>query len=167
MDTSLLEPALTFSSPPLSTLLDARLLRSLADLSFTHPTLVQAQAIPLILQGKDVLAKARTGSGKTAAYGLPAVQRVLLAKSVSGRDLPFASSCFLPLSSSLSLFTLFSSLEFVLCLFLFIYISLFLSFSPFVTHTHTHTLSLYIYTSPSLSLLPLSSYLHLALALIN
>ena len=83
MDTSLLEPALTFSSPPLSTLLDARLLRSLADLSFTHPTLVQAQAIPLILQGKDVLAKARTGSGKTAAYGLPAVQRVLLAKAVS------------------------------------------------------------------------------------
>lgn len=83
MDTSLLESALTFSSPPLSTLLDTRLLRSLADLSFTHPTLVQAQAIPLILQGKDVLAKARTGSGKTAAYGLPAVQRVLLAKAVS------------------------------------------------------------------------------------
>ena len=83
MDTSLLESALTFSSPPLSTLRDTRLLRSLADLSFTHPTLVQAQAIPLILQGKDVLAKARTGSGKTAAYGLPAVQRVLLAKAVS------------------------------------------------------------------------------------
>lgn len=81
MDNQLLEPSLTFSSEPFSSLLDARLLRSLADLSFTHPTLVQAQAIPLILQGKDVLAKARTGSGKTAAYGVPAVQKVLLAKS--------------------------------------------------------------------------------------
>jgi superfamily II DNA/RNA helicase len=110
MDTSLLEPALTFSSPPLSTLLDARLLRSLADLSFTHPTLVQAQAIPLILQGKDVLAKARTGSGKTAAYGLPAVQRVLMAKAVScGRglalllDLPFFVFSVSLFSSSLIL----------------------------------------------------------------
>lgn len=81
MDNQLLEPSLTFSSEPFSSLLDARLLRSLADLSFTHPTLVQAQAIPLILQGKDVLAKARTGSGKTAAYGVPAVQKVLLAKA--------------------------------------------------------------------------------------
>jgi superfamily II DNA/RNA helicase len=85
MDNSLLESSLTFSDEPFASLLDARILRSLADLSFTHPTLVQAQAIPLVLQGKDVLAKARTGSGKTAAYGLPAIQKVLLAKAVSGR----------------------------------------------------------------------------------
>ncbi|KAJ9115658.1 hypothetical protein QFC20_000985 [Naganishia adeliensis] len=82
MDTTLLDDTVTFDSDPFPALLDARILRALADLSFTHPTLVQTQAIPLILQGKDVLAKARTGSGKTAAYGLPAVQRVLVAKEI-------------------------------------------------------------------------------------
>lgn len=83
MDQTLLDSSVTFSDPPLGDLLDARISRALADLSFTHPTLVQTQAIPLILQGQDVLAKARTGSGKTAAYGLPAVQKVLQAKAVS------------------------------------------------------------------------------------
>lgn len=74
---------LTFSSPPFSTLLDARVLRALADQKFAHPTLVQATAIPLLLEGKDVLARARTGSGKTAAYLVPAVQKVLELKAVS------------------------------------------------------------------------------------
>ncbi|BEJ17634.1 hypothetical protein CspHIS471_0610350 [Cutaneotrichosporon sp. HIS471] len=77
---ALLDAELTFSSPPFSTLLDARVLRALADLKFAHPTLVQAKAIPLLLEGKDVLARARTGSGKTAAYVVPAVQRILEAK---------------------------------------------------------------------------------------
>ena len=72
----------SFASPPYSTLLDARILRALADLKFAHPTLVQAKAIPLLLEGKDVLARARTGSGKTGAYAIPAVQKVLEAKDV-------------------------------------------------------------------------------------
>ncbi|RXK39231.1 ATP-dependent RNA helicase DBP9 [Tremella mesenterica] len=76
----LLESEQLFSQPPFSTLLDARILRALADLSFAHPTLVQAKAIPLLLEGKDVLAKARTGSGKTAAYAVPALQKILDAK---------------------------------------------------------------------------------------
>lgn len=59
------------------------MLRALADLSFAHPTLVQAKAIPLLLEGKDVLARARTGSGKTAAYCVPAVQKILDLKGVS------------------------------------------------------------------------------------
>jgi ATP-dependent RNA helicase DDX56/DBP9 len=57
-------------------------LRALADLKFAHPTLVQAKAIPLLLAGKDVLARARTGSGKTGAYAIPAIQKVLEAKEV-------------------------------------------------------------------------------------
>lgn len=73
----------SFASAPYTTLLDARLLRALADLKFAHPTLVQAKAIPLLLEGKDVLARARTGSGKTGAYSIPAVQKVLEAKDVS------------------------------------------------------------------------------------
>jgi superfamily II DNA/RNA helicase len=76
----------SFASAPYTTLLDARLLRALADLKFAHPTLVQAKAIPLLLEGKDVLARARTGSGKTGAYGIPAIQKVLEAKDVSRND---------------------------------------------------------------------------------
>jgi len=85
---TLSSPDLTFSSPPFNNTLDPRLLLSLADQSFAHPTLVQAKAIPLLLEGKDVLARARTGSGKTAAYCVPAVQRVLDAKAVGS-----SSSC--------------------------------------------------------------------------
>lgn len=64
-----------------SHLLDQRILRSLASLKFTHPTDVQAQAIPLALSGKDVLARSRTGSGKTLAYGIPLVNSILSTKS--------------------------------------------------------------------------------------
>lgn len=69
----------SFSS--FSHLLDARLLRALADMGFARPTLVQAKAIPLALEGRDILARARTGSGKTAAYCVPMVQKILSAKS--------------------------------------------------------------------------------------
>ncbi|KAG6890082.1 hypothetical protein C0995_012031 [Termitomyces sp. Mi166 len=64
-----------------SHLLDARLLRALADAGFARPTLVQAKAIPLAIEGRDILARARTGSGKTAAYCVPVTQKILSAKS--------------------------------------------------------------------------------------
>ena len=73
-------PKPTFSS--FSHLLDARLLRALADMGFARPTLVQAKAIPLALEGQDILARARTGSGKTASYCLPLTQKILTAKAV-------------------------------------------------------------------------------------
>ena len=63
-------------------ILDSRLLRALATMGFADATLVQAKAIPLALEGKDILARARTGSGKTAAYCLPVVQKILNAKQV-------------------------------------------------------------------------------------
>ncbi len=52
------------------------LLRALADAGYATPTPVQAQAIPLVLQGRDVLAGAQTGAGKTAAFALPLLQRL-------------------------------------------------------------------------------------------
>ncbi|KAF8967708.1 P-loop containing nucleoside triphosphate hydrolase protein [Flammula alnicola] len=64
-----------------SHILDSRILRALADLGFARPTLVQAKAIPLALESRDILARARTGSGKTAAYCVPIVQKILSAKS--------------------------------------------------------------------------------------
>ncbi|OAX82362.1 ATP-dependent RNA helicase DBP9 [Emergomyces africanus] len=61
--------------------LDPRLLQALTEQKFTKPTLIQAEAIPLALDGKDVLARAKTGSGKTAAYLLPILQSILQKKA--------------------------------------------------------------------------------------
>ncbi|CAK6976466.1 probable ATP-dependent RNA helicase DDX56 [Scomber scombrus] len=60
--------------------LDDRLLKAVADLGWSQPTLIQEKAIPLALEGKDLLARARTGSGKTAAYAVPVIQRILNSK---------------------------------------------------------------------------------------
>lgn len=61
------------------------LLTAVQQLGFTHPTPIQLQAIPAILTGQDVRAKAQTGSGKTAAFGLPLLQRLVQQRS---RPLP-------------------------------------------------------------------------------
>ncbi|HSD44333.1 MAG TPA: DEAD/DEAH box helicase [Burkholderiales bacterium] len=52
------------------------LVRAVADEGYTSPTPVQAQAIPVILEGRDVLAGAQTGTGKTAGFTLPLLQRL-------------------------------------------------------------------------------------------
>ena len=52
------------------------LLKSVADQGYTTPTPIQEKAIPLILEGKDVLAGAQTGTGKTASFTLPLLQRL-------------------------------------------------------------------------------------------
>ncbi|KAK9477347.1 P-loop containing nucleoside triphosphate hydrolase protein [Lipomyces japonicus] len=76
VESNLLEDSLTFESLNL----DQRLLQAIARLNFTKPTLVQAKAIPLALEGKDILARAKTGSGKTAAYVIPLIQSIIQAK---------------------------------------------------------------------------------------
>ncbi|USD38159.1 MULTISPECIES: DEAD/DEAH box helicase [Ferrimonas] len=53
--------------------LPAPLLAAVTDLGFTAPTPIQAQAIPFMLEGNDILGEAQTGTGKTAAFGLPAL----------------------------------------------------------------------------------------------
>ena len=50
--------------------LKPELLGNLADIGYTQMTLVQAETLPLLIDGIDVLARAKTGSGKTAAFGL-------------------------------------------------------------------------------------------------
>lgn len=80
-DARLVDSKATFAS--FNHLLDARILRALADMGFSRPTLVQTKAIPLALENRDILARARTGSGKTAAYCIPLVQKVLNSKQVS------------------------------------------------------------------------------------
>lgn len=56
--------------------LSAPLLRALADKNYTKPSPVQAETIPHLLEGRDVLGCAQTGTGKTAAFALPILQRL-------------------------------------------------------------------------------------------
>ncbi|KAJ4293780.1 ATP-dependent DNA/RNA helicase [Collariella sp. IMI 366227] len=71
--------------------LDPRLVQAVAKQTFEKPTLVQRKAIPLALQGQDVLCKAKTGSGKTAAYVLPLLSGILKRKTVCGPSSPTTS----------------------------------------------------------------------------
>ena len=59
------------------------LLRAVAQQGYTEPTPVQREAIPLVLEGRDVLAAAQTGTGKTAAFTLPILQRLNLTSPTS------------------------------------------------------------------------------------
>ncbi len=59
------------SNTPFSSLtLPPALVSNLTDLGYSSMTAIQAQALPPILAGQDVIAQAKTGSGKTAAFGL-------------------------------------------------------------------------------------------------
>src|ERR1700759_1869092 len=60
--------------------LAAEIVRSVKEAGYTDPTDVQAQAIPAAISGVDLLVSSRTGSGKTAAFVLPALQRVIEAR---------------------------------------------------------------------------------------
>ncbi|MGF1570188.1 MAG: DEAD/DEAH box helicase [Nodosilinea sp.] len=76
---------MTFDQLGLST----GLLRAVADQGYTEPTPIQQRAIPVILQGKDLLASAQTGTGKTAGFTLPLLQ-CLSTNPGSGRRGPRA-----------------------------------------------------------------------------
>jgi ATP-dependent RNA helicase RhlE len=60
------------------------LLETIARLNFKNPTPIQRQAIPVALQGKDLVGVAQTGTGKTMAFGLPIIQRL---QQVNGQGL--------------------------------------------------------------------------------
>src|SRR6516164_1093292 len=59
----------------------------LARLGYERPPPIQAQAIPAVLTGTDLLARAQTGTGKTAAFGLPMIERIVAKRD--GRRPPF------------------------------------------------------------------------------
>ena len=65
--------------------LAAPLMQGLSASGFTQPTQIQARAIPVAMAGRDLMASAQTGTGKTAAFVLPALQRLLTVKAKPGR----------------------------------------------------------------------------------
>ncbi|AKD54299.1 DEAD/DEAH box helicase [Spirosoma radiotolerans] len=56
--------------------ISAELLSAVTDMGFTSPSPIQAEAIPPILEGRDVIGQAQTGTGKTAAFGIPALDLI-------------------------------------------------------------------------------------------
>jgi ATP-dependent RNA helicase DeaD len=58
------------------------LIRSIEEMGFEEPTPIQERAIPVLLEGRDVLAQALTGTGKTAAFGIPIVERIDMKRAV-------------------------------------------------------------------------------------
>ncbi|CAB3763920.1 DEAD/DEAH box helicase [Paraburkholderia humisilvae] len=63
--------------------LSADILKAIAEQGYTTPTPIQAQAIPVVLGGRDVMGAAQTGTGKTASFSLPIIQRLLPLASTS------------------------------------------------------------------------------------
>lgn len=56
--------------------IDGRILRAVRELGFEHMTPIQEQAIPLFMTGQDIIGQAQTGTGKTAAFGIPILQKI-------------------------------------------------------------------------------------------
>ena len=79
----LVEKDITMSFANLN--LDPSLLLAVEACGFTAPTEIQQQAVPVAISGRDIMASAQTGTGKTAAFVLPALQRLLQPAAVQGR----------------------------------------------------------------------------------
>ena len=73
------QPAPLFNTLPL----DPKLLRAVADSGYTAMTPIQAKAIPIVLAGRDVMGAAQTGTGKTAAFTLPLLQKMMRHENAS------------------------------------------------------------------------------------
>ena len=56
--------------------LDSRILRAVEEMGFEEATPIQAQAIPVQMEGRDIVGQAQTGTGKTAAFGIPLLQKI-------------------------------------------------------------------------------------------
>ncbi|MCF8181004.1 MAG: DEAD/DEAH box helicase [Limnohabitans sp.] len=63
--------------------LDPKILKAVAEQGYTQATPIQAKAIPIVLEGRDVMGAAQTGTGKTAAFTLPIIQKLLPSSNAS------------------------------------------------------------------------------------
>ena len=61
------------------------ILKAVREQGYETPTAIQAQAIPLVLEGRDLLGGAQTGTGKTAAFTLPMLHRLTMSRSAQNK----------------------------------------------------------------------------------
>lgn len=73
----------------------APLLKAITETGYTHPTAIQQKAIPIVLQGNDLIGCAQTGTGKTAAFALPLLQRLEEIKTL-GKLVPIRALILTP-----------------------------------------------------------------------
>ena len=94
------------------------LLQAIKEEGFAEPTPIQKKTIPLVLEGKDILGCAQTGTGKTAAFAVPILQNLLVGKGSGVRALIITPTRELAIQiyESFELCSLFASLD--LCSFL-------------------------------------------------
>lgn len=79
--------------------LKRELLMGIFEKGFEKPSPIQEEAIPIILAGRDVLARAKNGTGKTAAFIIPCIEKVDVSKAhIQGQCLPRLTSFFLSYS---------------------------------------------------------------------
>ena len=86
-----LEPQ-RFDSLPL----DPKLLRAIVTQGYLSMTPIQSKAIPLVLEGRDVMGAAQTGTGKTAAFSIPLLQKMLMNRTAGAVTIAQSISATLP-----------------------------------------------------------------------
>lgn len=85
--------------------IESSVLESLRAIGFTEPTTIQSETIPLIKEGHDVIGQSETGSGKTGAFGIPLVEKVVRGKGIQALVLAPTRELALQISGELEKFS--------------------------------------------------------------
>ena len=89
---------------------NSNIVRALSEFGITEPTDIQEKAIPIINSGKDIIGKSKTGSGKTAAFGIPLINKVVPKKGVQALILAPTRELAVQISRELGKFGKYSKL---------------------------------------------------------
>jgi ATP-dependent RNA helicase DeaD len=91
--------------------IEENILGSLNDIGFERPTRIQSETIPIIKQGHDVIGQSKTGSGKTAAFGIPLVEKVVKGDKIQALVLAPTRELALQIADDISKFSRFKELN--------------------------------------------------------
>ena len=91
--------------------LDERLLRAISEMGFTTLTEIQQKSIPHVQKGNDVIGQSSTGSGKTAAFGLPILEKIIPKKGIQALILTPTRELCVQVSDSLKSFAKYTDIK--------------------------------------------------------